>query len=211
MRPLVRRLFSFTSTGRGLGGPLEAYSGACCCDGGLPTRWTTSISSGTMGGWSFRFTLQMRRILSSRRPSSSSGRPNTRIKPMRPCCSRSSRLTSSWSTCCWSLEMFSSRSVTCLRKAELVALSPVMASSSFLMTGYRDDKTCFAISSVCKASLSFRIKVASSSPFISDVAVLLDLRRDFQDMRWSQYRIMSPKWLSLGAGSVPGHWILSHA
>ena len=93
-RPLVRRLENLTIIGR-FGSLLVSPS--CGCGGSLPRRWDTSISFIDSLGSSFKFSLQIDKILSSVIPGKSSGTPKTRIDPRRPCCSKSSIRTSrSW-------------------------------------------------------------------------------------------------------------------
>ena len=69
--------------------------------GGLPRRWATSISLRVNGGTTLTLSLKSDSSLSSRVPGLSSGRPNTRIEPFLPCCSRSSILISkAWTWLC---------------------------------------------------------------------------------------------------------------
>ena len=60
--------------------------------GGLPKRWTTSMSSRTRGGETLGWEFTRRSTLSSTVPMVCSGTPKIRMEPRRPCCPRSSYL-----------------------------------------------------------------------------------------------------------------------
>ena len=108
------------------------WSSDCCCQGlggGLPSRCATSISSRLMGGSSSILSFSCVNNFVSRAPLLSSGRPNTLMEPVRPCCSRSSYLIVKSETYCVRLSMVVSLSAICIPRAKLISLACLMASS----------------------------------------------------------------------------------
>ena len=223
IRPFVRRLASLTRTARVVAFEAGALPGAasavaesgllsagCCWEGkglggGFPSRWATSMSSGMIGGWSFRGLLHNLSTFSSRVPFSLSGRPKMRIEPLRPYCFRSSFLSSRSVTRPSSFSIRASRSAIWRRNAAFRPLVWRSASCKGAMVDRNIFFSCSTTHNTLNACKTARVS-EPSSPWLS-VAMLDERRRCFQ-LDMPQHRISQQKlyWAEPNLAAVPVQW-----